>query len=208
MPAIALAEALPDFGPASKAHSHTGFEDAGTEHVGPGIQPHDAASALEERVAAAETALRTSLAAEHEAALAAERELHAVQLHTLQEELGEKTGALIAQKVAELEGHLVELTSSVTARILGIALTEDLQRRAIAALATTITEVLADREALRIGVRGAPHMFEALKGALGARADHLDFSESGDLDLTLSIDDKLYETRLAEWSAALAGVLG
>jgi hypothetical protein len=66
---------------------------------------------------------------------------------------------------------------------------------------------MADSEGLRIVVRGAPHLQDALRTALGERAEHLEFHESDAFDLSVEIDDKVFETRLSEWSSALAGVL-
>jgi hypothetical protein len=48
---------------------------------------------------------------------------------------------------------------------------------------------------------------DALKAQLGERARQVDFTEASGLDLTAEIDESLFETRLAEWSEALAEVL-
>ena len=61
--------------------------------------------------------------------------------------------------------------------------------------------------AARIGVRGPLSLFEPLKAALGSRAANLDFAEAPGFDLTVSIDETVFETRIAEWSASLSEVL-
>src|SRR5438445_818949 len=62
-------------------------------------------------------------------------------------------------------------------------------------------------EAERIGVRGPLSLFEPLKAALGDRAANLDFTEAPGFDLTVTIDETVFETRIAEWSASLSEVL-
>ena len=70
-----------------------------------------------------------------------------------------------------------------------------------------IREALQDSEAIRIRVRGNLPLFETLKEKLPEHANQLDFMESPDFDLSVSIDDSVYETRLAEWSLALSETL-
>jgi hypothetical protein len=46
-----------------------------------------------------------------------------------------------------------------------------------------------------------------LQQALGDRAGSFDFVEAPGLDLTVSIDGNLFETRLSEWSGAVQEIL-
>ena len=89
----------------------------------------------------------------------------------------------------------------------GGLVSDDLQKRSLEALARTIGEAVADNEAVRIGVRGPLSLFETLKTALGPRAANLDFVEMPGFDLTVAIDEAVFETRIAEWSAALSEAL-
>jgi len=50
-------------------------------------------------------------------------------------------------------------------------------------------------------------MFEALAAALGDRAAGLEFTEAPGFDLAVNLDDRILETRLAEWSAVLGEAL-
>ncbi|TIU24661.1 MAG: hypothetical protein E5W38_30465, partial [Mesorhizobium sp.] len=84
---------------------------------------------------------------------------------------------------------------------------DDLQKRSLDALTRTIGAAVADSEAVRIGVRGPLSLFEPLKAALGDRAANLDFTEAPGFDLTVTIDETVFETRIAEWSASLSEVL-
>ena len=56
-------------------------------------------------------------------------------------------------------------------------------------------------------MRGPLSLFETLKASLGPRAANLDFVEAPGFDLTVAIDEAVFETRIAEWSAALSEAL-
>ncbi|TIR88239.1 MAG: hypothetical protein E5X08_32115, partial [Mesorhizobium sp.] len=102
---------------------------------------------------------------------------------------------------------VAELTAATVARIIGGVVSDDLQERSIEALARTVSAAIADSEAVRIGVRGPLSLFEPLKASLGDRAANLDFTEAAGFDLTVTIDETVFETRIAEWSASLSEVL-
>lgn len=164
----------------------------------------DVEAAVAEAVAQAEAALADKLAQEHAEALQAERDRHAQEMSELQAQFADEAAAKILASIGEMEARLVELTSAVTARILGGVLTDDLRQRSIGKLAQIIREALADDEALRIRVRGNLPLYEELKERLPEHADQIDFTESTNFDLSVTIDDSVFETRLAEWSSALA----
>jgi hypothetical protein len=46
-----------------------------------------------------------------------------------------------------------------------------------------------------------------LKASLGSRAANLDFIEAPGFDLMVTIDEAVFETRMAEWSVTLSEVL-
>jgi hypothetical protein len=106
-----------------------------------------------------------------------------------------------------MENRVVDLTSAVTARILGVVLTDNIRERSIDRLATIIRDALADNEAVRIRVRGSLALYEEVKAKLPKYAEQLDFAESPNFDLSVTIEDSVFETRLAEWSTALAEAL-
>ena len=64
-----------------------------------------------------------------------------------------------------------------------------------------------DGEAVRISIRGPASLYDGLQASLGAFAADLHFEEAPGFDLTVAIDDAVFETRLSEWSAALSQVL-
>ncbi|RWC36245.1 MAG: hypothetical protein EOS54_31095, partial [Mesorhizobium sp.] len=106
-----------------------------------------------------------------------------------------------------MEARVTELVGATLARIIGGMVSDDLQKRSLDALARTIREAVADSEAVRIAVRGPLSLFETLAASLDTRASQLDFVESPGFDLAVVIDEAVFETRIAEWSASLSEVL-
>jgi hypothetical protein len=210
MSVLALVDVLPDFGAAPRAPAPSARVAVQAPEVPP--QMPDLSRNLEaERIAAAvaqaEAALAERLNAEHAEERAAQEARHALELQQLQTELGEQAGRAIADGFAELESNVVARTSSVVARILAVSLTEDVKRGAIEELRRSIVAAIGDREAVRIRVRGPVSLFEALKLGLERFAEQVEFSESAGFDLAVSVDNTLFETRMAEWSSALSEVL-
>lgn len=158
-------------------------------------------------VAQAEAALTERLEQEHAQALLAERERHAEEVTELQKQFAGEAGERILAEMGELETRVVELTTAVTARILGGVLTDAVRERSLDRLGGLIREALADNEAVRIRVNGSLPLYEALKEKLPDHAGQLDFTEGAYFDLSVTIDDSVFETRLAEWSTALAEAL-
>ena len=208
MAGVALSDALPDFG--SRARANPSAPAAKSEpfvEALPAAPAVDVEARIAEAVSKAEAAVADQLSAIYEATLQAERDNHASERDQLSRSLGSEAAALIEARFADMQEQLVALTTTAAARILGGVLTEAMQKRAIDALAAIIRDAVRDGDAVRIRVHGPQSLFEALSGALGELASHVDFSEQSSLDLTVGIDSNLYETRLAEWSAAVAGVV-
>jgi hypothetical protein len=188
MRGLSLADALKDFGAGPPRSDHAfslaameepaGFPPMAMDMPLPDVEPVDVDALIAGAVAAAEQALNERLAQEHAAALQAEKDLH-------------------AEEVARLQQHFADE---------GL-LSDDLRDRSIDRLAGLIREALRDGEAVRIRIHGSPPLFEALKQKLPDHAGQFDFMESPDFDLSVAIDESVYETRLAEWSAALAEIL-
>jgi hypothetical protein len=213
MAALALFDVLTDFG---KRPQRTGAPQPSAEQrqdaspaafSGPAAPPPDLSEIIAAEVARAELALEQRLSLVHEAALEAERQAHAAEIETLMHRFGEEAGGIITARIVEMESRLGELTASATARILGGFLSEELARRSLDALARSIRAAIGDAEAVRIQVRGPQSLFETLQAALGDRAGSFDYIEAPGLDLTVSIDGNLFETRLSEWSGAMQEIL-
>jgi hypothetical protein len=211
MGGYALFDALPDFGAPRRPQPRV-VDIAPAQPHAPAPEPAPPVETftreqLDQAVAEARSDAETRMRAAHEVEDAAAAARHLTELDAARRELGEQAGALIAQKYAELEASLSATTNAVVARILGVALTEQVTREAIGQLAAAVTSALSDREIVRLKIRGPLSLYEALRPALGARAEHADFTEAAGLDLTVAVESALFETRIAEWSSALAEAL-
>jgi hypothetical protein len=214
MAALALFDVLTDFG---KRPQRTGAPQPSAEQrqdaaspaafFGPAAPPPDLSEIIAAEVARAELALEQRLSLAHSAALEADRQAHAAEIETLMHRFGEEASGIITARITEMEGRLGELATSATARILGGFLSEELARRSLDALARSIRAAIGDDEAVHIQVRGPQSLFETLQAALGDRAGSFDYIEAPGLDLTVSIDGNLFETRLSEWSGAMQEIL-
>jgi len=205
MPSVALADLLPDFG--ARASTARNAPNAFVARE----PSHPPAENIEEivarRVAEAEAEITARLAREYEEKLDTERRQHATDMESMVARVAQEAAETIAARFSEMERDVTSLTTALTARILGMALTEDLRKRAVDELARIISEALGDRETLRIRLRGPEALGNALREKLGEQANQIDFSEAPGIDLVAEIDESLFETRIAEWSEALAEVL-
>ncbi|MDX8477622.1 hypothetical protein RFN28_03900 [Mesorhizobium sp. VK24D] len=207
MASAALFDLLPDFG--SRASKPSQAPAAPDNERTPDTAPPqaDIGALIAEAVADAEAALEARLAAAHQAALEAERRANDDAANAFLESFGGDLGAAITTRIDAMEARVAELTAAAVARIIGGIVSDDLQKRSLEALACAISAAIGDSEAVRIGVRGPLSLFEPLKAALGLRAANLDFTEAPGFDLTVIIDETVFETRIAEWSASLSEVL-
>ncbi|GLS31318.1 hypothetical protein SAMN04488498_11839 [Mesorhizobium albiziae] len=211
MRALALSDFLPDFAVRSLNSQNSG---KGPEPLVDLPEPAAAAPAaadlntlIREEVAKAEVEITGRLSAIYEATLQAERDKHAAEVERLQVEFGSEIGARISAQLDDLEASVGLVATSLTGRIISSLLTEDIQKRSLESLRRSIVEALRDNDTVRIQAQGPLSLFEPLSAALGERAGSLHYVEAPGFDLTVSIDGNLFETRLAEWSTALAGAL-
>ena len=207
MASAALFDLLPDFGSRTSAANQAPAARA-AEHMPAAPAPQaDIGALIAEAVVEAEAALEARLALAHQAALDAERQASDDAAKAFLESFGGDLGIAVAGRIEAMEQRVAELTGATVARIVGGLLSDDLQERSLQALSRTISAAVADSEAVRIGVRGPLSLFEPLSAALGSRAANLDFTEASGFDLTVTIDETVFETRIAEWSASLSEVL-
>lgn len=206
MRSAALFDLLPDFG-TRPAHAHA-QPPAPTQRPAPKVEPQpDMGAIIAEAVTNAERAAEARLAATHRAKLEAEREAHRAEADAFLQTLGGDIGAAVASRIDAMQAAVIDLVADQATRVVGGLLGEDLQKRSLAALADAVRAAIGDSDAVRIRVSGPSSLYETLKTALGERAASLDFIDAPGFDLTVSIDDAVFETRMAEWSAALSQVL-
>lgn len=216
MQSDALARALKDFGarpgraaePFVVAPELDEFQEIPFAFEAPPLPPAvDTDALIAAAVTEAEAALTARLTEEHAHALQIERDRHAEELMEQQRQFADEAAVRISASFEEMESRVVELTSAITARILGVVMTDSIRERSIERLAAIIRDAHADNEAVRVRVRGSLALYEELKLKLPNYAEQLDFAEGANFDIVVTIDDSVFETRLAEWSAALAEAL-
>ena len=206
-PAIALNDILTDFGaPVRKpqAVQEPAAEPAvEVEPIVPPVPQFDFESEMEARQAR----LAERLEKEHAEALEAERHIHKQEMERFAAQYGEKAAALIVERLGVLETEISRMASQAVARMLAAILSDDLQKRSLDELQRVIRNALTDNEAVGIRIHGPLSLFEAVKPALGKRAEQIAYVESAGFDLTVTIDESIFQTRMAEWSEALTEVL-
>ena len=205
MASAALFDLLPDFGTRTPRVSQP---QAASEHRPEASAPQaDIGTLIAEAVAQAEATLAERLVAANDAALEAERQAHAEEARVFLESFGGDIGKAVSMRIDAMEARVTDLVTATVARIIGGVVSDDLQKRSLEALAGAVREAVGDGEAVRIAVRGPLSLFESLKASLGPRIANLDFIEAPGFDLTVTIDEAVFETRIAEWSATLSEVL-
>jgi hypothetical protein len=205
----ALSDALPDFGAA--AISPRAPKPARAQ---PLAEPRGSATSdaewqarLDRAVADTEARMAASMQERHEAELERLAETHREEMESLSQDFASTMGATISARLQELEDRVVDLTATAAARLLSGVLSDELGRRSVARMAAVMRSALEDRDAVKITVRGPASLYEPLRRAMGASADRMRFVETPGADLSVSIDETVYETRLAEWSGALSEVI-
>lgn len=214
MAAPALADILKDFGRAhtppvsaipapARAERHALPARAEDEIVTAARIEH----LLAEERARTEAETTQRLEREYQDALAAQREAHAEEMQEVLARSGADAAERMLQRLGGMEERIADLAGSVIARILGGMLGDDIRQRSIDALAEIIRQAMKDDEAIRIRITGPQFLFATLAEKLGDWSLHLEHIEAPGLDLTVDIDEKLFETRFSEWSSSLVEAL-
>lgn len=202
-----LAEALPDFSRAPVTAFPAKPARPQPATVGPQTSDAEWQARLDKAVADAEARVTADLQTRHEAELEKLAETHRSELLTASQDFAATMGETIAARFRELEDRLTGLTTASAARLLSGILSSDLNTRSIARMETVLRTALEDREAVKVTVRGPAALYEPLRAAMGDHADRMRFIEAPTADISVQIDETVYETRLAEWSGALAEVI-
>jgi hypothetical protein len=151
-----------------------------------------------EAAAAAERAL--------EAALAEERQRHALEMAEVIARHEQETVAMIHTRFHEMTGEIAQAVADRTLQILMPMLGAKLADQAVTDLHDLVKQALKDREVALITVRGDAHLIACLKPLLEADAVEAKYIENQSADLTVEIEDAVLVTRLETWAHALAEV--
>lgn len=142
-------------------------------------------------------------AAQHAAAMEAERERHAADIEALRVEYQEAQAQAIERLFTELRQDVSRAVCDEVAGALVPFLDGELRERAIGRLADLIIGAIGEREVAPVTVSGPRALFEALVSAAGDGAPEWQFKESDAIDLTVDVEGTVFATRLAEWREAL-----
>lgn len=153
----------------------------------------------------AEIETRDQLETLYGAQIAEDQARHEEELAKVRNQVSVELGAKVAAAMRDLEQRAVEAATGITARILARLVDEAVSREAVEALARSVRTALSDGEAIRVRVAGPQALFMPFTAAMGDHARLLDFTEADSLDLTVAIDDALFETRVGDWSSVLSG---
>lgn len=205
----ALSDALPDFGAASLAPRapRPARPQPAAEPRGSATSDAEWQARLDRAVADTEARIAASLTERHEAELERLAETHRAEMEGLSQDFASTMGATIAARLQELEDRVVDLTATSAARLLSGVLSEDLGRKSVDRMVKVMRSALQDSDAVKIVVRGPASLYEPLRAAMGTSSERMRFVEAPGADLSVSIDETVYETRLAEWSGALSEVI-
>jgi hypothetical protein len=208
--AAALADMLTDFGQTDRRRSPSiaAVSLAPGAHVAPASPARmdiDALLSDERRKTEAEVAAR--LEERFQETLASLREAHDREKEETLAAAGKEAAGRMLASLDEMEERIAALTGAAVARILGSIVSDDIRKHSIEELARTIRQAAADDEAIRIRVKGPHILFAALAENLGDWAVHLEHVESAGTDITVDINETVFETRLGEWSASLMEAL-
>lgn len=204
MTPVALFDVLKDFGTRPQPAADP---VAPSYHEPPAPPGRSIDEIVQAEVAKAEAEIEERLALAHAAELEAIRQEHAEEMEATLHRIGGTAGEVIALRLGELEQRVSEQAATAAARILGVFLSDELQKRSMQSLADSIHAAVAGREGVRIDIRGPLSLLEALQAAIGGETGNFGFVEAPGFDLAVTIDGNLFETRLSEWSAALMEIL-
>jgi hypothetical protein len=217
MVAAALADSLTDFGNTERRRSRPTGGNAVESRLGLSGDTRDAGSgspepmdveallAGERRKTEADVTAR--LEERFRETLALERQAHAREKEEMLASAGREAAERMLARLDEMEERLLALTGAATARILSSIVSDDVRERSVGELARTIRQAAGDDETIRIRVKAPQALFAALAENLGGWAVHLEHVDSAETDITVDINDTVFETRLGEWSASLMEAL-
>jgi len=199
----ALALLLPDFGQSAAS------APAPTLGTAPAPSPAlvDVEAVVAQAVASAERALRERLDAERRAELDALRAAHAAEIDRLHAEMGAGAAARIAAAFEALEAKLSADLSRAAGALLLPLIGEESARRSADALGAAVRSALeerrrANREPPAVAAKGPRAVWETLSARLEEAGIQARWEEAPGLDIAVSAEGEVWETRIGELMAA------
>jgi hypothetical protein len=136
----------------------------------------------------------TKQAAEFDKKLATERQRWAA-------EQGERLAELIASELEKIEQRVSDCVS----RILQPLLAEQIRSRAVDELARSLGAMLSKGEFAKITISGPQDLLSAMEARLDGSQAGLSFEVADGVELSVSADDTILETRIGSWGETIKG---
>lgn len=206
MSAAALYQLLTDFAPPPAIRREEPLPHFTPAPVQTEAAP-DLPALLAEEYARGERETAERLDAAHREEIERLNERHRREIDEMFTRLGEAMAREVSERLETTVSRVTDLAADALARLVASVMEEDVRQRSCAALAATVAASLQNTEALRIDIRGPLPMFDAFRQALGETALELAYTEDDQPDLVVHLHETVLQTRLAEWSAAMAEAL-
>jgi hypothetical protein len=168
----------------------------------------DVEAAVAEAVAQAEDALRLELEAQHQAVIEEMRVAHRAELERLAAELGHSAAERIDRGLTVLADQVSEALTERVAHLLAPFIGEKQTARAVDALVDALRQALAERGEARVAARGPRLLWEQLQPALKRAGIEAEWEEGAGVDLSVSLGDTLWRTKLDGWFGELSDAVG
>lgn len=168
----------------------------------------DVEAAVAEAVAQAEDALRLELEARHRAAIEEMRVAHRAELERMAAEFGQSAAERIDAGIVALSEQVSDALSERVAHLLKPFIGEKQTARAADALVEALRQALGERGGARVAARGPRLLWEQLQPALSRAGIQAEWEEGAGVDLSVSLGDTLWRTRLDSWFGDLNEATG
>lgn len=117
------------------------------------------------------------------------------------EEEGRRLAGLIGLCLGELEARI----GDQVAQVLKPLFTEQVRMRAVAELASTLENLMANGEFAKLTVSGPEDLLGMLSAQLNVKIGNVAFTPAPGCDLQLKVDQTVLETRIGAWVRMIEG---
>jgi len=117
------------------------------------------------------------------------------------DEEGGRLAGLIASALAELEARI----GDQVARVLKPMFADEVQKRAVAELASALEALMANGDFTKLTVTGPEDLLKMLSSRLTVKIGNVVFTPAPGCDLHIIADQTVLETRIGAWASAIQG---
>ena len=201
-----LADILPDFGGGAQFMRADMMSPQAVMAPEP-VHVRDVEAEIAAAVEAARQEVEERLARQHAEEIIEIERRHAAEFDKVRAEFATGAGERIAGALSAMERQVTDRVMSSCARVLGQFMGDALKERSLESLEGAIRRAIRDNDSVRIAISGPHSLYEPIAAALGKDAGRIEFSESTGFDITVTVGDRIFETRLGEWSTSVEEIL-